>query len=171
MAVYWEFRSFKHPGAAAGQEHRFEVQYLIVGNLREFQEFHCIQRCRSQYTSMTASTILAGIINNNRKCNILILFLYPYLNIVRIQATVKSPGQINNWPKSAILSVEGIPGAPGGTDPITDIPQKLNVYLGSLGVSPKISSRALRDIRALIPKLSTGYAQLGEFRSFNSLQV
>ena len=51
-----------------------QVLISIVGNLREFQEFHCIQSCSSQYTSMTASTILAGIINNNRKCPIIMEF-------------------------------------------------------------------------------------------------
>ena len=80
-----------------------EVLISIVGNFGEFQEFHCSSSSSSQYRMMTANAILAGINNNNSKCSILILFLYPLLNIRIHEAPVKSPGEINIWLISAIL--------------------------------------------------------------------
>ena len=128
LAVYWEFRSFKTPGAPGGTN-RTSSPCLNVSNFGEFQEFYRSSSSSSQYASMTPIAILAGIINNNRKCSILILFLYPYLNICISVQDVKSPGEINNWPKSAILSVEGIPGAPWLTgDPSPKSPKIVNVY-------------------------------------------
>ena len=102
LAVFWEFRSLEIPGRPL-VPNRSEVLLSIVGNFGEFQEFHWRRSCSSQYARMTASAILAGIINKTRKCSILILFLYPLLNIRIQEAPVKSPGQIFISPFSAIL--------------------------------------------------------------------
>ena len=67
-----------NPGRALAAN-RTSNPCLNVGNLGEFREFYRSTSSSSQYRRMTANAILAGIINNNRKCSILILFLYPYL--------------------------------------------------------------------------------------------
>jgi len=112
---------------------------------------------------MHANAILAGIINNNRKCSILILFLYPYLNIWISVQDVKSPGKINNWPKSAILAVEEIPGAPGATDPLTEIPQKTLYIMGSFGVSTPNQSPGTGELTTYPQVIHMVMHNLGSF--------
>ena len=99
-------------------------QYLIVGNFWEFQEFHCSRSCSSQYATITAIAILAGISNNNRKCSILILFLYPSSLYSQDPGVCQDPGQNKYRRLLPFFRVRKSRRAPGAQTELPKFPQK-----------------------------------------------